>query len=227
METTGHHVQLSMTFFTLNQVVLLLQTYSYGILFPVAVIEGPIITILAGFFSAHGALIWYLALATVVVGDLVGDAIYYLCGRWGRNTFLARWGKHIGIEEAEIAKIEEHFIKHPGKTLLTAKWTHVAGLPVLVTAGISKMRFGLFMAYSLIGTVVKSGILFVVGYYAGEAYKRLNNYFDLMGYVSTLIIIAIVVHIVYRAQKKRSLKKLLANDAVLNKNDDEQNITVN
>jgi len=193
-----------MALFSLNQIVSLLQAYGYGILFPIAVIEGPIVTIIAGFLSAHGLLLWQLALVVVIVGDLVGDALYYIIGRWSGRKIINKWGRHFGIEEREIKKIEEHFKKHPGKTLLIGKWTQVAGMPILLTAGISRMKFWLFMEYSFVGTIVKSTIFFTIGYFAGEAYKRVNSYLDAIGFVSTIVTILIIVYLIYRGQIKKS-----------------------
>ncbi|MCX6712660.1 MAG: DedA family protein [Candidatus Vogelbacteria bacterium] len=193
---------------TLDQIIALLHIYGYFLLFPIAFLEGPIITVIAGFLSAHGVFVWYWAYLVVIAGDLGGDIFYYFIGRFSRHGFLLRWGKYLGIEEREVEKIEEHFRRHPGKTIIIAKWTQVAGLPVLIAAGIAKMPLGPFTFYNALGTVVKSAVLLSLGYFAGAAYQQIDSYFSLASTVSFFIAVLLLVgYIIYRRRRKKSLPK--------------------
>lgn len=190
----------------LAEITPLFTAYRYFVLFPISIVEGPIITVVAGFLSVQGLLVWFWAYLTVVIGDLVGDAIYYSLGRWGRKRLIRRWGKYLGIYEKEVEKLEKHFREHAGKTLLAGKWTHVGGTIVLVTAGISKMPFGIYMGYEFIGTLVKSGILFAVGYFIGSAIKRIDSFFQMLALVSIGVAISVVGYLIYRGYKNRTSK---------------------
>src|SRR5680860_159181 len=192
--------------FTTSALINLILTYRYLILFPIAVAEGPFVSVVAGFFSAHLIFVWYLAFGLIILGDLVGDAIYYAIGRWGRERIVLRWGKYFGIEIAEVEKLEGYFKRHSGKTLLIGKWTQIAGLPVLVSAGISRMSFGIFMSYSLFGTLVKSSLLFIFGYFAGEAYKNISSYLDWISYFSIIVLILGLSYLIYRGWMKNNNK---------------------
>lgn len=108
--------------FSLDQIIGWLVVYRYFILFPVMVLEGPIITIIAGFLSSLELLNPFLVYAVVVIADLFGDFVYYAIGRWGRKNFINKWGKYIGLSAAKIIRLESHFEKHTRKTLIFGKY---------------------------------------------------------------------------------------------------------
>lgn len=191
-------------FFSLDAILGYLLTYKYFLLFPISIVEGPIVTIIAGFLGSQGVLSLPLALWTVVLGDMVGDLIYYALGRYAGNAFLLKWGGRIGIHEAELLSLEDHFKTQGPKTLLIGKFTQAAGVVVLVAAGAARAPLGEFVAYNVAGTIPKSFVLLIVGYYFGEAYRQINDYF---GYVSAIgsfvVVVAIVGFFAYRMHKKR------------------------
>lgn len=68
-----------------QQIISLLTAYKYFFLFPIVVVEGPIITVIAGFLSSLGYLNIIIAYLVVVAGDIVGDSAYYAIGFYGRK----------------------------------------------------------------------------------------------------------------------------------------------
>ncbi|MCL4354044.1 VTT domain-containing protein, partial [Patescibacteria group bacterium] len=134
--------------FSLDQIIGWLLVYKYVILFPVMVIEGPIITIIAGFLSSLDFLNIFIVFPVIVVADLTGDFIYYSIGRWGREGFLDKWGHYFGINAEKVVKLENHFEKHTRKTLIFGKLSHAFGAPILVAAGIVKIPIGRFMWFN-------------------------------------------------------------------------------
>lgn len=165
-------------FFTLNQIVHLLETYKYFLLFPIAVIEGPIITVIAGFLVSLGHMNIFIAYAVVVAGDIVGDALYYWIGKSGGQFMLSKFGHILGVSPDKIAFVKKHFHKHPNKTLLFGKFTHAFGVAILIAAGIVNINFWRFIAVNFASTLVKSLALLLVGYFFGQAYVQINSYIN-------------------------------------------------
>lgn len=93
-----------------QQIIFLLNAHKYLFLFPV-VVEGPIITVIGGFLSSLGLLNKFIAYAVVVVGDIVGDIMYYALGYYGRQRFVKRWGRFLGITFERVERLEKHFEK--------------------------------------------------------------------------------------------------------------------
>lgn len=180
-----------------------LLNYRYLILFPLTVIEGPITTVTAGILSSLGFLNAFIVYAVVVLGDLVGDTLYYSIGRWGRKP-LSRWGRFIGFNKERLEKIDEHFREHGGKTLIAAKLSHAVGAIALISAGISHLPYRRFIFFNFWATLPKSLVLVLIGYYFGNTFLRLQRYFD-YAWLGTLVI-AIVLLLIYLVLRKAGKK---------------------
>jgi membrane protein DedA with SNARE-associated domain len=168
----------------------------YALLFPIAVIEGPIITVVAGFLGANQAVNIYLVYFIMVAGDVTGDCLYYALGRFGRRRFFDRWGKYIGITSEKIASMERHYRKHSGKTIMISKITHGIGPLFLVAAGASGVSFRRFIVYSTLGALPIALILILIGYFFGQAYLSISRYLDWFGLAASGI--AIILFLGYR-----------------------------
>lgn len=188
--------------FSLPEVSKLLLDYGYYILFPAVVIEGPIITVVAGFFVSLNQLNLFLAYFVVVVGDLTGDSIYYLLGRFGKENIIKRWGSRLGLSVDRINILENHFRSNGGKTMLLGKLSHGIGAAFLVAAGVAKMPFRRFFWYNLLGTIPKSLILILVGYYYGQAIIKINSVLELIALSFIAIGIIFVIFYFYHPRKK-------------------------
>jgi membrane protein DedA with SNARE-associated domain len=60
---------------TLDTAIHILQTDGLLLLFPLAVVEGPIVTVIAAYLASLGYLNIFAVFAVVVAADLVGDSI--------------------------------------------------------------------------------------------------------------------------------------------------------
>lgn len=188
-------------FFTSAQVIALLLQYKYWILFPISVIEGPIITMIGGMLIALGQMDALVAYTVLVLGDLVGDCGYYAMGRYGRHGFIHRWGKYFGLNDARVQTVEDHFKKHLGKTLVAGKVTHALGSVVLFSAGMSNVPFWKFLWYNFIGSIPKTLTLVLLGYFFGEAYNQINAG---LNYVSMVIAGIAILAVVFYFYKHRN-----------------------
>lgn len=187
----------------LNLVIKLLLHYKYLILFPIAVIEGPIISIISGFLSSEGYLSLPLTYIVLILADLTGDTLYYAIGRYGGRPFIEHWGKYLGINSSsKLAAAEKHFQEHPKKTLFFVK-TQVWGALVLAAAGLAKMPFGDFIWINLLATTIKSFVFLIIGFYFGKLYSVFNLYINDIGIVLSLIGIIIVVYFFKKTGQKK------------------------
>ena len=133
-------------FISPEAVLSILADYNYLIIFPIAVLEGPIIVVITGFLVYLGHLNPIVAYTVLVVADMIGDSFYYSIGRFaGRSTFVRKYGKYLGYDESKEALIEQHFKKHMGKTFLLAKISHGIGGTVQVAGGIARVNFLKFL----------------------------------------------------------------------------------
>lgn len=188
--------------YTLGQIVTLLLQYKYYLLFPIAVIEGPIIGVIAGFLVSLGQMNFFAAWAILIIGDAAGDAILYAIGRAGGKKMLPKYGKYLGATADRVQKLEKAFAAHGIKILLFGKWSQVFGFAVLTSAGAVRQRFGRFMLVNSLATIPKSLILVLIGVYFGKAYEHINSYLTYGAYI--VFAVTIVVGAIYYFISKKA-----------------------
>lgn len=158
-----------------STLIALIETYSLAILLPIAVVEGPIVSVLAGYLAAQGLVGAGTACSVLVLADLVGDALLYLVGRRSRSIrpdgLLAR----LGVTRRRLAGVVRRFRRDGLRYLLLGKLTHSAGFAVLIAAGAARVPPLSFLLVNLIATVPKTAALLALGWFLGEAWQRAEN----------------------------------------------------
>lgn len=179
--------------FSFDEVIRWLITYKYIILFPIAIVEGAVITMIAGFLVSLGYFNFYLAYIVVVLGDIIGDSLHYCVGRFWGNPLVNRFGHHFGLNQIRMQKLSTHFKNHGGKTLIFGKMTHVAVGYFLTAAGMAKMPFWKYNGYALIATLPKSLLLLLIGFYFGKVYILIDRYLKYTALIITLLLILVIL----------------------------------
>ncbi len=198
MEQTGHYIFEFM------------KHYGYFVMLPLMIIEGPVATIIAATLAALGAFNVFIVLIFSIFGDVVGDvALYSLGYKWGMG-FVRRVGKYIGITEKLVLKMEKYFENHGGKTIFAVKSTTGLCWAAFSAAGIVKMNFRKFIAYSILGGVVWSSFLVAMGYFYGYLWKEISQYINWIGWVIGGVTAASYMLIILF--KKKKLKNILINN---------------
>ncbi len=159
---------------TYDALIAAVTSHGTVILLPLAILEGPIVTVLAGYAARLGIFQVPVAFAIVVLGDLVGDSVLYMLGRSGLRRIPVRWLARLGLDPDREATLSSHFAEKGGRTLILGKITHSAGAPILVAAGLARMPFLPFLWYNLLGTLPKSAVFLALGYMLGEAATHLG-----------------------------------------------------
>ncbi len=176
---------------TLPKILALLTQYGYILIFPISVVEGPIVSVISGFLVSLGYFNIIIVFFILLLGDLVGDVIFYTLGFLSRHSFIKSFGKYIGINEERVAILEKHFKSHDWKILLIGK-TQPIGAAILFSAGVARMPLRKYVLYNVIGSVPKVIIFLLIGYYFGDAYKKIAVYLDYTGLISIVIITLLI-----------------------------------
>lgn len=174
---------------TTDTIIQLLQNWGLLLLFPLAIIEGPIVTVAAGWIVRLGLWPFGWVLVTCVIADLAGDLILYGLGRGGARLLPHRWRSHLGLDDTRLATLASHFDRRGGRTLILTKLTHSLGLAVLPAAGAARMPIGPFMFWNFLGTLPKSLALLSLGYFLGQAHASINTW---IGRGTVAVVIAAV-----------------------------------
>jgi membrane-associated protein len=203
----GSHLGKRKGFFILSIQYLITLTFlwKYLLLFPITVIEGPIITILSGFLVSSGHLNAIAAFVMIIAGELTGDSISYKIGSMSKGYVPEKWGRLFGIRENKVKKAELLFHRHKTKALLIGKWSHVIGLPILVAAGMAGIPFKQFIGVNFLAAIPKTLLLMILGYYFGQYYKTIASYlnYTTVAAAGVGILTAILLVLYKKSHKKR------------------------
>ncbi|MFZ2621287.1 MAG: VTT domain-containing protein [Minisyncoccia bacterium] len=181
----------------------LLLHYSYFILFPIAVFEGPIISIIAGLLVSTGQMNFLLVILIIMFADIIGDTMYYSLGRWG-GKLVHKFGHKIGITHTRLEKTKVYFHENHNKAVVTSKIAHGVGPIGLVLAGILKVPYIRYIRMCFYVTFVQSLILTSVGMLFGHAYVLIDKYLNYFAAsVSVGVLTVGVLYVVYRFEKSQ------------------------
>jgi membrane-associated protein len=181
---------------SISEIFVILGYYKYWIIFPVVIFEGPIIIIITGFLVSLGVLNPYLAFSVLIVGDLIGDSMYYSIGRyWRDSSFIKKYGRLIGYDLDKAVFLEDHFKRHLWKTLLVAKFAQGIGSTIQISSGIAKVSYPKFLWINIIGVIPKTIILMLLGFYIGDSYEKINQYIHSIAF--TFVTLAIIVFLYF------------------------------
>lgn len=174
-------------------------------MFPLAIVEGPVIAVVGGFLVVMGVINPLYLYIILVIGDMIGDSTYYAMGRLSKNIWSGRIGRFFGVTEEKLFKAKEYFNLHRKKALVLSKIIHGIGVAGLFAAGNLKINYFRFVYTCLAVTLVQSAILLIVGIFFGGAYQQIGMYLDY--FATTTIIIAAVIGLFFVLKKLKLFQR--------------------
>ncbi len=154
-----------------------LLAYRYVIVYPLAVVEGPILSMISGFLVRTGFFDFWPIYILLMAGDLTGDILWYLVGRHGARPLIERYGRFLSITEANVEKMEGLFHKHQMKILFISKLTTGFGFAIatLIAAGAVHVPFKKYLTINFFGQFIWTGALLAVGFFFGNLYTLVDK----------------------------------------------------
>lgn len=185
----------------MSATISLILAYKYYIIFPLAVVEGPILAAISGFFISTGHLSFVPVYFIVVFGDAVGDSFFYFLGRWGRKTVLGRLGKFLHITPEKLDQTKKYFESNHKKALVFSKIMHGIGVTGLITAGSVQISYWRFVKTCLIVSLIQSAVIIILGIIFGGAYVQLIQYLNYYSAITVILALVIGLYIVFKKMK--------------------------
>ena len=178
----------------------LLITYKYFILFPLAIVEGPLITVIAGFLCSIGLLNPFIAYFIIIVADIIGDSLFYALGRWGRSAFLERVSRWLGLTPRRLVRIKTYMGANSFKTLALSKVILGIGVAGLYLAGRSKIAYTRFFSVCALTSLVQCGAYLLIGWFFGAFYQKISQYLDYFASLAIVIGLAFFLFFVIKSK---------------------------
>ena len=183
-----------------------LDSYGYLIVFLFTVFEnlfvigsftpGELMVMAAGFVTVKGGLDPALVAASSMAGTLVGTNLSYYFGRRGGRQALERWGGRF-FDEDRIRASEEYFELHGSPTVLFARFAAVFKNFVPVIAGVSKMRIWIFELYTIIGALIYTTLMLMLGRIFAENFDRALAIARNLTWLGTILLVAVLAFLLW------------------------------
>jgi membrane protein DedA with SNARE-associated domain/membrane-associated phospholipid phosphatase len=133
------------------------------------VAPGEFTVMLGGAVAGQGDISLPLILGITWLSAFLGDTVSFMLGAKLGRGFLVRHGARFRISDERIHQVEQYFDRHGGKTIFIGRFIGLVRALAPFIAGSSKMRYGAFAPYSILGTGLWSTALILVGYFASQS----------------------------------------------------------
>src|ERR687898_696479 len=186
----------------MDRILSLIEHYGYlVVLFGVMLestgvpLPGETILLAAGVLVQRGHLELGDTIAFGILGAVLGDQIGYWVGREGGRPFVLRWGRYVFITPERLGRAEAFFSRHGGKAVFLARF--FSGLRVFgaLVAGTSRMRWGKFTLYNVLGGTVWATAAVSLGYFLWASISLVEHW---VGRASLLLVAALALVLLLR-----------------------------
>lgn len=190
---------------TLVYLVVGLLVFGEAAVFLGFVLPGETAVIVGGFIASRGRINIVALCVLVVVAAIVGDSVGYFVGkRYGPKLLELRPLQHrrAGIDAA-LRGLERRGATY----VFIGRFTAFFRAVVPGLAGMSKLHYPRFLAANAAGGLCWGVGFCLLGYFAGHAYKRIESYSNVAGYVILGLGVALVVVLAVRRHRRERVEE--------------------
>jgi membrane protein DedA with SNARE-associated domain len=138
------------------------------------------------------------------IGCTIGSVISYALGAWGGRPLIKRYGKWILVSEEDLDKADKWFARWGDWAAFISRLLPIVRTFISFPAGVTKMNFWRFVAFSFAGSFVWCALLAAGGFAFGanwEALRAAMRPFDIP--IAVLIVIGVAWYVYKHVQKSR------------------------
>jgi membrane protein DedA with SNARE-associated domain len=168
---------------------------------PLAIIEGPIVSVIAGFLTTQGIFNPLLIFLVMVTGDIIGDGIFYIIGYKGEKLF-----RYFKINKEKIEKAEIYFQENHNKAIAASKIMWGIGTAGLIAAGALHVPYKRYFKTCALYSLGQSFIMITLGIFFGQAYTIIGKYFNYYAALVSVLGIAFLLLFIFIQKYKQNKK---------------------
>jgi membrane protein DedA with SNARE-associated domain len=165
-----------------------------GFVFP-----GEIAVILGGVLAFQGRITLTGAIVAAVTGAIIGDSVGYEVGKhYGARLLAGPLRRFIKVDHQ--ARATAFLRRHGGKAVFIGRFTAALRALIPGMAGIAEIPYPTFLLYNALGGAVWGTGFTLLGYLAGNGYKRVQH---IAGRASALLLGLLVTILIITAIARR------------------------
>jgi len=190
-----------------------------GIIFLIAVenifppIPSEVILTFGGFMTTFTTMNVFGVIISATIGSLLGAIILYFIGRFLSHEKIERVldgkiGKILRLNKDDVYKTYDWFNKKGKFTVFFCRCIPVIRSLISVPAGMSGMKFSVFLIFTILGSLIWNTILVLLGVIASDSWSKIVDGTDIFTKVSIVAMGLIAVIAVFIFYKKRKRKEV-------------------
>ena len=164
------------------------------------VLPGEAAVLVGGLLAHQGHLSLGWLVPVVVVSAVVGDTIGYEVGRrWGPRLLDLRL---LRSRRPQPDRARDTLRRRGGPAVFAARWTAFFRAVMPGMAGLSGMRYGVFLRWNALGGLAWGTTFCLVGYFAGAAYERVASGIGAVA-AAVVVVAALVAFLVWHRRRRQ------------------------
>ena len=162
---------------------------------------------LAGFLAFQQRFNLWGATVAGAVGCVMGSAVAYWIGATGGRPLLLRYGRYVLISHHDADRADAFFARYGDLTIFATRLMPIVRTFISLPAGIARMNFGKFIAYTFLGSLPWCLALAYAGYKLGEHWVAVSSVLHKYDFLVGLGILALVALFLYRHLRRPRAQK--------------------
>lgn len=168
---------------------------------------GEFTVILGGVIAGEGTISILPLIGLVWICAIAGDSVSFLIGHRVGRQFLLKHGQGIRITEERFGKVEDYFDRHGGKTIVIGRFIGFVRPLAPFIAGTSRMTYGRFIPYSILGTGLWGTTFCLLGYVFWRSFSTVSKIAGratlAIGVIAALVAITVYLQRRFRDAEER------------------------
>jgi len=171
-------------------------------------IPSEVILTFAGFMTTTSKMSVTGAVAVSTLGSVAGAAVLYGVGRIldveRLERIIDRWGRVLRLSKKDLYKADAWFDKYGVWTVFFCRLVPLVRSLISIPAGMSGMKFPIFLLLTTIGTLIWNTILVNAGAILGASWTNIVGYMDVFSNIVYVLLAGAVLYFVVKFVKKRT-----------------------
>lgn len=157
----------------------------------------------AGFnvFQGHLTLLGIVVFG--VLGDVLGAAVAYAIGYFGRRELFERHGHKLRIDARRLDSAHRWFGRYGTAAIFVSRLVPFARAAFAYAAGVAQMSFARFVVMATLGSIVWIGALGVLGRAVGSSWPSWRHHLEYVDYVVAALLVAAFAYVALRRARNR------------------------
>jgi membrane protein DedA with SNARE-associated domain len=178
-----------------------LVVFAEDALFVGFVVPGETLAVIGGVTASLGHTAYAVVLLVVVAAAIVGDSVGYEVGRLLGPRVMGL--RILQRRRKRLDEAQSFLRRRGGAAVFLGRWTAFFRAVMPALAGLSGMRYRLFLPWNAVGGLTWGATAVTAGYLAGESYHRVAQWLG-RGTAAVVALVVVVAVVVWVVRRRRS-----------------------